>query len=79
MVSGIPGYPEVRIRCLYPERAALPSRAFTSCLVSAENRVFGADLLAKLARVTVLARALRLKINHASAAWHSEGFRWSFA
>lgn len=53
--DGTPGYPGVRIRCLYPGRVALPLRAFILYLVSAEKCVFGADLLAKLARVTVLA------------------------
>lgn len=54
-VSVSDGYTGVRIRCLYPERAALPLRAFILYFVSAEKCVFGADLLAKLARVTVLA------------------------
>lgn len=52
--DGTPGYPEVRIRCLYPGRVALPLRALTLYLGSAEYGIFdGADLLAKLAQIAL--------------------------
>lgn len=54
MSDGTPGYPEVRIRCLYPGRVALPLKALTLYLGSAEYGIFdGADLLAKLAQIAL--------------------------